>query len=498
MILDKLFKRNKVVENTPEPKAYHPTYWEGVQRSRERSTIPYTFKSGRANSSWTRKEMGSISRYLYDNDGIVRCAINDLARYSFPLIPQAVTEDAYWNMEAEALFSDWSSYADVGQRYGFEELQRLASIAIDRDGDCGIMFVRSAGLRLQLVESHRIGDFIETDKGYVDGVKTNRYGRPMSFLVSDDSIYGEFYPKIQKARSIPASAMMLLYDPERADQQRGLPAIKHAINHVRDIKDILDFEKMGIKNLSTIAAVLESETGEADPDAWNTKEIEQDATRLTVNEIQSGSIPVLKKGEKLTPFSFNRPSTAFQGFLEFLIREFSVGMGLPYEFLWHPAGITGPAQRFIMGKAQRRFTERQRLFHRMVKKVWAMVIADAIDRGKLAPTKDWYKCRIQAPAQLTIDAGREMAQEREDVAVGLMTMREHFGKRGLDWQSECQQRSKELKYLFEKAQWLSDETGVEYATAVNMLTKGEFVGASNNNEENENEDEDSENTRESD
>jgi capsid protein len=494
MILDKLFKRTPQVEPQKDTKAYHPTYWEGIQRSRERKNIPYTFKSGRANSSWTRKEMGSLSRYLYDNDGIVRCAINDLARYSFPLIPQAVTDDAYWNMEAEALFQDWSSYADAGQRYGFEELQRLASIAIDRDGDCGIMFVRSAGLRLQLVEAHRIGDFLETDDGYVDGVRTNRFGRPTSYLVSDESIYGEFFPKTTKARKIPASAMMLLYDPERADQQRGLPAIKHAINHVRDIKDILQFEKMGIKNLSTIAAVLESETGEADPDAWNTKDIEQDATRLTVNEIQSGSIPVLKKGEKLTPFSFNRPSTAFQGFLEFLIREFAVGMGLPYEFLWHPAGITGPAQRFIMGKAQRRFNERQRLFNRMVKKVWAMVIADAIDSGKISPVKDWYKCRIQPPAQLTIDAGREMAQEREDVAVGLMTMREHFGKRGLDWQSECQQRSKELKYIFEKAQWLSDETGIDYNVAINMLTKGEYVGSANNNEE----DEYSEDTRESD
>ena len=429
--------------------------------------------------------MGSLSRYLYDNDGIVRCAINDLARYSFPLIPQAKTDDPYWNMEAEALFSDWSSYADVGQRYGFEELQRLASIAIDRDGDVGIMFVRSAGFRLQLIESHRIGDFLEDESRYVDGVRTNRYGRPFSYLVSDESIYGEFFPKTQKARRIPASAMMLLYDPERADQQRGLPAIKHAINHVRDIKEILEFEKLGIKNLSTIAAVLESETGEADPDAWNTAEINEDASRITVNDIQSGSIPVLKKGEKLSPFSFNRPSPTFNGFLEFLIREFAVGMGLPYEFLWHPAGITGPAQRFIMGKAQRRFNERQRLFSRMVCKVWAMVIADAIDRGKLSPIKNWYKCRLQAPAQLTIDAGREMSQEREDVLAGLMTMREHYGKRGLDWQSECQQKSKEVKYLMEKAQAIADETGVDFKTVINFMTKGEFVGASNDNQEEE-------------
>jgi capsid protein len=253
-----------------------------------------------------------------------------------------------------------------------------------------------------------------------------------------------------------------------------MPAIKHAINHVRDIKEILEFEKNGVKNLSTIAAVLESESGEADPDAWNLKEIDSDATRLTISDVQSGSIPVLKKGEKLSPFTHDKPSPTFQGFLEFLIREFSVGIGLPYEFLWHTAGITGPAQRFIMGKAQRRFQERQRLFDQLMRKTWAMVISDAVSQKKLPVVDDWYKCRIQAPAHITIDAGREMNQEREDVKAGLMTLREHFGRRGLDWQSECQQKGKELKYIIEKSQAIAEESGLEMQQVLNLMTQGEL------------------------
>ena len=471
--------------NPSDPLGYHPTYWDGIQRSRLRKNVPYTFKSARGNNSWSRKEMASLSRYLYDNDGLVHGAINDMARYSFPLSPQAITDDPYWNLEAEAIFKEWSHNADIGNRYGFDEMQRLLSIAVDRDGDAGVLFVRYNGLKLQMLESHRVGDFLEADSGFVDGVRTNRFGRPLEYLVADESIYGEFFPKTIKARRVPAHALTWLIDPERAEQQRGLPAIKHAINHIRDIKEILEFEKIGVKNLSTIAAVLESETGEADPDAWNTAEITEDATRLTVNDIQSGSIPVLKKGEKLSPFSYNRPSPTFQGFLEFIIREFAVGMGLPYEFLWHPAGITGPAQRFIMGKAQRRFNERQRLFGPLLRKVWAVVISDAIANKKLSSPKNWYKCRIQAPSQLTIDAGREALQEREDVQAGLMTMREHYGKRGMDWQSECQQKAKEMKYVLEKAQEIADETGVPFETIVNLMTKGEFVGSAQQENDNE-------------
>ena len=114
-----------------------------------------------------------------------------------------------------------------------------------------------------------------------------------------------------------------------------------------------------------------------------------------------------------------------------------------------------------------------------------MVISDALQKKKLAPVKDWYKCRIQAPSQLTIDAGREAMQEREDVSAGLMTMREHYGKRGMDWQSECQQRGKELKYVLEKSKIIAEELDVEFSTVVNLMTKGEFIGSSQQEENDE-------------
>lgn len=485
--------KSKPSKPKPSEGAYHPTYWDGIKRSRERNDIPYMLKSARYGNTHGRREMASLSRYLYDNDGVVRGAINDMARYSFPLLPQAKTDDAYWNHDAEEYFEDWANYCDASGRYGFSEFQKLLSIGIDRDGDSGVLFAEDNGIKLQYVESHRIGDYIEHDDKHVDGVKVDRHGKPLSYVVAEEySSAGTFYTPHVKSRVISSKNMMLLLEPERSQQYRGMPAIKHAANHIRDIKEILDYEKVGVKNLSTIAAVLESETGEADPDAWNTSDIVEDATRLTINEVQSGSIPVLKKGEKLTPFDYNRPSSTFEGFLEFLIREFAVGIGLPYEFLWHPAGITGPAQRFIMGKAQRRFAERQRLFYPFVQKVWALVIAQGIRQGKLTDIEGWNRCRIQCPAQLTIDAGREAREEREDVASGLMTLREHYGRRGLDWQSECQQRGKELKYLIEKSAVLAKETGLDEKQIMNYLLNTS-IGAEqeeqeeSDQEENENE-----------
>ena len=105
-------------------------------------------------------------------------------------------------------------------------MQKICSVAIDRDGDVGVLFVRYNGLKLQIVESHRVGDYLEDDSGFADGVKTNKFGMPLEYLVADESIYGEFFPQSVKAKRVPANAMSWLLDPERAEQQKATASNK--------------------------------------------------------------------------------------------------------------------------------------------------------------------------------------------------------------------------------------------------------------------------------
>ena len=122
-----------------------------------------------------------------------------------------------------------------------------------------------------------------------------------------------------------------------------------------------------------------------------------------------------------------------------------------------------------MGKAQRKFEERQRLFYKLINKTWAMVIAQGIDERELPTEEGWQKCRIQAPAKLTIDVGRESREEREDVSAGLMTRAHHFGQRGMDWQNEVDQQAKEFSYIMEKSQELADKYDLPIDVALNRL-----------------------------
>lgn len=463
-------KKTRGLSARNEMRARGGTFIDGLGRNDpNRQSIPYYFRQKDPIPKWERVELIDMGRYLYSNDGIVKGAIDDLARYSFPLVPQAVTDNAEWNFKAEAYFNDWASNADLKGRMHFYDLQRLASICLDRDGDVGLLHVDTAeGVKLQIIEADLIQDQPKNTGKYDQGVAYDAQGRAVAYSVLQDNDRQDEY------RIIPATQMCLLFDPERADQQRGISSIAHAVAHIRDKKEILAYEKMGVKNLSTFSAVLQSEFDEPDEDAFGLAEVDSlDAkgqpTEVTVSQMQSGEIPVLRKGETLTAFQGNRPSSTFQGFLEFLVREFAVGLGMPYEFIWNPQSLTGPSQRFIMGKAQRKFEERQRLFGNFVKKTWMQVIAEGVEVGELSAQNGWQKCKLQAPARLTIDIGREAREEREDVTAGLMSLSQHFGQRGLDWQGEVDQQTKEFSYIMERSKEIADKYDIPIDVALNRL-----------------------------
>lgn len=167
---------------------------------------------------------------------------------------------------------------------------------------------------------------------------------------------------------------------------------------------------------------------------------------------------------------YDRPSPAFVGFLEFLIREIAFGLGVPYEFLWNPEKIGGAPMRFVMEKAQRRFTERQMNFiRRVMRRIWGYVIGNAIARGKLPDNPEAFRVKWQVPAKLSVDAGRNSSEDREDVKYGLMSEAEHYGMRGEDYRVNRDQIEREVDDLLERAQRISKKRGVSLETALSLL-----------------------------
>jgi capsid protein len=170
-------------------------------------------------------------------------------------------------------------------------------------------------------------------------------------------------------------------------------------------------------------------------------------------------MPRLQPGEEYSSFGSNRPSPTFQGFIELLLREIAVGLGLPFEFVWDLVKAKGSGSRFILAKAQRRFEERQRLLiDQFLTRVWRWVMAKAIKRKDLPAAQFWWLVRWQTPAKITVDAGREAQANRDDLRYGNRTLAMDASEQDLDWKDDIRaQREIETRDLLQRASRLMDE-----------------------------------------
>jgi hypothetical protein len=295
--------------------------------------------------------------------------------------------------------------------------------------------------KLQIVEGHRVceGD----DYGTSDGVFLGKLGEPTGYLIQTGELY----------RKLGSDTVIHLMELERPDQIRGGSSLARALNHVRDLKMLGEFEKDALKLQGSIAAVITTNEGSelAGQGGFFGTVQAQDSGESTIarEEItSSATIPRLAAGEKIEMIGPNRPHAGFEPFAKFLIRDVAMGLGLPVEFVYDPASVGGAGMRFIVAKAQRRFEQRQRLLiDRFCNRAWRYFIGGAIANGDLPAVEDYAKVTWQTPKSLTVDASREAQQSREDYKAGLTTLSDYFGELGLDWMEVSDQKKVEQAYL---------------------------------------------------
>lgn len=436
-------------------------HYRGTEVNRYRSFIYQTIGDSTLTlNKATRRQLMGYARWLYVNSGMVRGAVNDVARYSVGcgLKPQGLTEAS---QEYENYFAEWCKVADVAGVFNFYQMQKLASVRMDIDGDLGFLMVRKDFPQLQIIESHTVEN-PQSHKGAHDGVIANKQGRPVAYNLRDGKNF----------RRISSNDFILVSDPDRVMQLRGVTALAHATDHIRDQMEILDFEKVGVKMSSAIGVAITSTGGTLDDGQGLVESGYTAADTGTVpwDTWQAGMVPRLKPGEDVTSFASNRPNATFVGFLEHLLRDVALGLGVPYEFLVDPAK-QGTASRFILEKAQRRFEERQDTIRKFSNRVWSWVIASGIKRGDIPPSEGFWKVKWQAPKKITVDNGRDSKANADALKLGTRTLAEDTGERGHDWQEVRGQIEREADDLLSRAKMLADKHGVTMETAISLLSQ---------------------------
>ena len=449
--------------------------FESAKFSNKRSWIwsswPQDFK--KTMTVFDRMETTRKMRWLELNAGLIRQVLADMALYTVGngIKPQAQSGDEMWDDSAEAYFKQWAARAcDITGRFSFFELQHICCRLMDRDGECFIIKTRGPGgePRLQVIESHRVGNSSnnEVPPGMVDGILFGPYGQPISYNVirSDGS-----------SRLVPANAVIHLYEPELASGARAYSPLQHSINNLVDMLEILSLEKLAVKTSSDITRTISRENPnfdgtQSDFEAFGMKPQDYGDGMTDPSEASTflgGKVLALAPGEKLESFESNRPNKTFDGFIEHLERDSLAGM-LPYEFVANPTKAGGAVMRFVVAKADRKFSHRQAVMvQRFLTPVWGYIIGSAIKDGFLRATEAWTNVSWTTPRKVTVDAGRDAQQNRQDIESGLKTLTQNYLEEGEDPKEQMRSNAAEKRYLLDLAK--------EFDVPLSMLYKPQNV-----------------------
>ena len=445
--------------------------WESVTQSNGRQILYMgaNVDARRDLRSRDRNTMVKKCRYAERNYGLYNQILNDTVMYvvGTGISMQSHCRDAEVGRRHMEYFYEVSRKLDVTGRFSFEDCQKLITRAWMRDGDTFAAKVRNGRdqAKIQLIEAHRVGDPADRDipERVWDGVEFGDFGEVVAYWV---------YRSNGSSRQVLANAMMHVVDFTSSSASRGIPLLQHSINSLQDIDQILQAETRAVKDQSEVTRVLNKAGGHITDDMAS--ELGGgDRCYSGIVEQAGGKLLVLEPNEKLEMQESKRPNQTFNGFITELQRDVAFG-SLPFEFVANPQALGGASIRLVTAKAARVFGKYQTiLIDRFCQPTWDFIIADGIAKGEIPDDPKWYETSWTTPKSVTVDGGRDAANDRNDVEMGLLSMSELYAQRGLDFRQEMEKRAQDMNYIVNLAKQQGLPVWMLYKPGFNWLQQGQ-------------------------
>jgi capsid protein len=446
---------------TPAPTAPQPqaSYgdWQsiGVTRARRAAYGAEPRDLRRDLTPYDRLTMVRKCRWAERNSGLFKQILADICLYTVGdgIKPQSHASTPEMQERYEAYFAEKAKRIDITNRFSFYQAQSILLRGMIRDGDSFAAKVRNGAgeAKLQLMESHRVGDPLEgkVPEGMHDGIQFGPYGEYIAVNI---------YRSDGSSRQILAQSMMMVVDQEYASGARGVPLLQHSINSIQDEMEILALEKQAVKDNGDVTRIIKKAGGIIDGDMANELGATGTGSYANLANTMGGKLIALEPGEDMTSFQSNRPNATFTGFLAALERDISQGV-LPYEFVGDSSKLGGATVRLITAKAGRVFSKYQTIMiENFCVPTWGYIIGQGIAAGELPDDPDWNRVSWTTPKSVTVDAGREAANDRADVEMGLLSMSELYAQRGLDFRTEMAKRASDMVHIKD----LAEEYGIPF------------------------------------
>jgi capsid protein len=393
------------------------------------------------------------ARDMVRNFAILRGIVSRLVQYTADKVQYiASTGDEQFDGMYQDYFHEWCETADITGRYRLGDLVWLMMWGMLTDGDHGWLFVEldEETIKIQPIEADRIGNPNESlkanDTHYIGGIHLDDLGAPVSY-----DIFKRFRSnKYELEANVPADHFIHFMDALRVDQYRGVTPLATALAPARDLYDIYLTEKQAAKWQSSHAGVIST----SDPfkntgaTAWN-KQGSAAEGRPNTMAMEPGKILRLPDGESVnfTP-PMTRPNGAFMSLVEVMVREISMGLNLPYGFVYDMSALSGHTGRIEIAQAMRTIKRWQKLLsERVLNKVRDTVLSRGIALGKIPSHPRWRAGKWGFGATLTGDYKNDVSANLQLLQTGACTISDLIAEGGSTFEEVARKSASEMQFL---------------------------------------------------
>ncbi len=376
-----------------------------------------------------------------------------------------------WESRTEREWRLWaeSPLADLCQLLDFPAIQELAFRQTLENGDVFILrrHRNRPGtpytLCLQMVEADRVcnPDFALDRPNLSGGIEKDADGAPRYFHILNQHPGSRWAAGPREWARVPVygdrsgvRSALHLYRMLRPDQSRGVPYLAPVIEPLKQLARYTEAEIMAAVVSGMFTVFVKNEMPGAGglgpmPTGASTPADEGDY------QLAPGAIIDLNRGEDIVTANPGRPNTAFDPFVQAVLRQIGVGLELPFEFLIKHYTSSYTAARAAILDAWRFFlTRRSWLVRTLCQPVYEMWMTEAVASGRIAAPgffsdplrrKAWLGSEWIGPSRGQVDEWKEIKAAKERVDLGVSTLSEETAQlTGGDWERKHSQRKKEV------------------------------------------------------
>jgi len=286
------------------------------------------------NNEYARAYLRSVRKNVVGSEGF-KLQVKAMNYVDGMPVPDRVA-----NSKIENAFWDWSrpETATVTGKMSFRKVEEVVVETTAREGDFFVRFLRGQGFNkygftLQLVEPDWIDEKLNKDVpggGLIRmGVELDRWRRPVAYHVSERNASAELWGSVIPSgpyKRIPASDMVHVFDPERADQTRGISWMAPSMLALHNLQGYVEGAIINARAGANKLGFFRDPTSSGEEYTGDTT----DGSENKIATCEPGMFEDIGQKE-FVPYDPKYPDQQFDPFMKTILRGIGSGLGLAYS-----------------------------------------------------------------------------------------------------------------------------------------------------------------------